>query len=556
MTLKIKAEYLPRYKQIAQLLMKYGRSDMVREMGVHHELTQEGLDAGAAEAHELAHDFERMGPTFIKLGQILSARTDILPLPYTEALAHLQDEVAPFPFEKVEQIVLSEMGVRINKAFSEFGTQPVAAASLGQVHHARLRDGTPVAVKVQRPDIRDNIAADLDLLETLADFLDRHTRVGKRYGFLTIAKQLRKTLLRELDYLQEAANLDQLKQNMADFPDIIVPASIPDYTTSRVLTMEYVSGTKITHVSPLVFTEVDGLHLSDEIFHAFMKQIVVDGIVHADPHAGNVYLTHDHRVALMDLGMVIHIPPNMQENLVKLLLAISEGRGEDAASLAIKLGYVTDEFEEQEVRIRISQLVAENRHSTLERMRVGALMMEICRATSENGLRVPSEIMMVGKALYHLDEIGRRLAPNFEPNVSIRQHAHKLLEQRMRRDLSFTGIVENFVEMQKLLQRLPVKMNDLLDLLTDNKIAVKVDAIDESRLIEGIQKIANRITLGLILAALIVGAALIMRVETTWTILGYPGLALLFFLAAAAGGVALAWSILFHDEKAKKKRRR
>src|SRR5438876_2199448 len=212
MGISLKPEHLKRYKDIAWLFMKYGRSDLVKQAGLEAALTQEDEDGPAAElvapkAEELAADFEKMGPTFIKLAQLLSTRADLLPFPYLEALARLQDDVEPFSFAEVEEIVTSELGVRISKAFSDFDAAPIAAASLGQVHRATLRDGREVVVKVQRPGIRKQCAEDFEVLAEMANFLDAYTKTGRRYQFKKVLDEFKTTLKHELDYRQEATNL-------------------------------------------------------------------------------------------------------------------------------------------------------------------------------------------------------------------------------------------------------------------------------------------------------------------------------------------------------------
>src|SRR5713101_3707851 len=353
MGISVKAEHLKRYRDIAALFMKYGRSELVKNAGLEDVLAPEPAapPPGEAElAEQLAADLEKMGPTFIKIGQLLSTRADLLPLPYMEALARLQDKVEPFAFLEVEKIVSAELGVRLSKAFAEFEPEPIAAASLGQVHRAALRDGRQVAVKVQRPGIRDEILKDLEALAEIAAFADQHTEMGRRFGFTTILEEFRKALLRELDYRLEARNMEILATNLRAFERIVVPLPVADYTTSRVLTSDYIRGEKITKLSPLVRTEIDGEVLASQLFRAYLQQILVDGFVHADPHPGNVFLTDDKRVALLDLGMVTRIPPGMQEKVLRLLLAISEGRAEEAATVAITLGDAQPLFDEKGLR--------------------------------------------------------------------------------------------------------------------------------------------------------------------------------------------------------------
>jgi len=550
MAISLKPQHLNRYRQIAWLFIKYGRSDLVKESGLEGTLAAEQrvTPKEAAKADELAADLEKLGPTFVKLGQLLSTRVELLPQAYLDALARLQDKVEPFPFDEVEKIVCSELGVRMSKAFSDFDVTPMAAASLGQVHRARLRDGRQVAVKVQRPAIREAMFEDLDALDEIAEFLDNHTAAGKRYEFCHMLDEFRKSLVRELDYRQEANNLTTIGDNLDSFPRVIVPEPIADYSSARVLTMEYVHGKKITDLSPLARMEFDGGALAEELFRAYLQQILVDGFFHADPHPGNVFITDDYRVALIDLGMVGRVTPSLQEQLLQLLLAISEGRGNDAAAISIKVGEKKEDFAEKEFSSRISEIVAQQQGATVEQMQVGRLVLEVAQACAENGIRVPAEMTMLGKTLLNLDQVGRAIEPTFDPNASIRRNAAQIMQQRLMKSLSPGNLFSGVLELKDLVQRLPARLNKIIDAIANNEMKVSVDAIDEKTLVIGFQKVANRITVGLIIAALIVGAAMLMRVETSFRIWGYPGLAILLFLAAAGAGVFLLINILFYDK--------
>src|SRR5438552_1624902 len=550
MGISLKPQQLKRYQQIGWLLIKYGRSDLVKQTGLAEVLDAEQrvTPKEAAKAEELASDLEKLGPTFVKLGQLLSTRVELMPRAYLQALERLQDKVEPFGFDEVEKIVAVELSVRMAKAFTQFEAKPVASASLGQVHIARLRDGRPVAVKAQRPDIREALVDDLEALEEIAQFLDQHTEFGKRYEFTKLLEQFRQSLLRELDYRQEAQNLATFRDQLQNYTLIILPAPIPDYCTARVLTMEYVPGKKITDMSPLARMDFDGAALAEELFRAYLDQILVHGFFHADPHPGNVFITPDYRIALLDLGMVGRVLPRLQEELLQLLLAISEGHGEEAAQVAIKIGEGKEDFNEQEFTRKIAELVAVQKTATVEQMQVGRLVLEVTHIAADNGIRVPQELALLGKTLLNLDQVGRALEPQFDPNASIRRNAARILQQRLLKSLSPGNLFSGILELKDLVQRLPTRLNKFIDALANNELKVSVDAIDEHKLMVGFQKVANRITVGLIVAALIVGAALLMRVETTFRIWGYPGLAIIFFLAAAGCGVTLLVNILFYDK--------
>ena len=558
MGLSASPDRLKRYAGMARLLYKYGNSDIVKHAGLEDALLDEDRKAedgrrGKPEAidpaaKELAADLERLGPAYIKLGQLLSTRADLLPPQYLEALTRLQDNVGPFSFAEVEQIVQEELGIRISKGFESFESTPVAAASLGQVHRAVLRDGRRVAVKVQRPEARAQVASDMDAFADIAEFLDKHTEAGRRVSFSEVLEEFRATILEELDYRREAQNLTTLKTNLAMFPRIFIPAPIEGYTSGRVLTMEYVQGHKITKLNPVVRLDIDGEGLADELFRAYLRQIIIDGFFHADPHPGNVFLTDDGRVALLDLGMVSRISKSKQEELLKLLLAVAEGRGEQAAEISIAMGHHMPDFDREGVEKAIVDMVTRYADAKLQDVQAGAVVMKISSISGEHGLRLPSDLSMLGKALLNLDEVGRTLAPNFDVQASIRRNATELMQERMRTSLSPSSMLSTALEMKQFVERLPGRVNRLLDAASNNELRIKMEVIDEGALIEGFQKIANRVTLGLIIAALIVGAAMLMQVQTSFTILGYPGLAMIFFLVAAGGGVWLAYSILSGDK--------
>src|SRR5712691_2776375 len=551
----LKPERLKRYKDVALLFVKYGRSDLVQQAGLDDslELDEMQLAETRPEAEELAADLERLGPTFIKLGQLLSTRADLLPAPYLEALSRLQDRIEPFSYEEVDQIVSGELGVRISKAFADLDPEPLAAASLAQVHRAHMRDGRAVVVKVQRSNIRELIVEDLEALGEIAHFLDAHTELGKRYDFENMLKDLRASLLRELDFKLEANNLITFAENLREFDRIIIPEPVEDFCTSRVLTMEYITGKKITELSPLRLMEIDGPGLARELFRAYLKQILLDGFLHADPHPGNVFLTDDNQIALLDLGMVARLLPGFRDNVLRLLLAISEGRGEEAAEVTIRMGEPKSRFDRAEFSKRIAELVAENADANLTRLNSGKVALEITRISADCWFRLPSEFTLVAKALLNLDRSVFTLDPNFEPTTIIRQRAIEILQRNLMQSVSPINLIGGVVELKEFAEKLPGRINKILDTLGNNELKVDVDAIDEKILLEGLQKVANRVSLGLVLAALIVGASMLMRVETSFRILGYPGFAMIFFLLAAIAGIGLIITIISTDVKARKK---
>ncbi|ABK15944.1 ABC1 kinase family protein [Syntrophobacter fumaroxidans] len=557
MTISLKPEHLKRYKDLVWLLVKYGRSDIISQAGLDTIIPEQELPSPVVspKVDELPHDLEKLGPTYIKLGQFLSTRSDLLPPQYLEALSRLQDSAEQFPFEKVEEILILELGQRTTREFASFDPVPLAAASLAQVHRAVLRDGRLVAVKVQRPGIRRRVIQDLEAFDELAEFLERHLSLAKRFMLQATVAEFRKAVMRELDFRQEAQNLIVLARNLRDYDLIVVPTPIEEYSSTRVLTMDYLEGRKLTTIG---FTEplaAERSKLADHLFRAYLQQIFLDGFYHADPHPGNLYLTGDGRLALVDLGMVARISGASQQKLLRMMVAIGEGRSEEAAEFAVELGEKTLLFDEKRFRKEISDLIIRYQRATIKEIQAGKILLELLKAAGNSGIRFPSEFTMLGKTLMNLDAIGRILDPSYDPNAALRRYSGQLLRQRIRKTVSAANVFEMLIDSQDFLRLLPKRIGKIIDLVAENRVRMQANVIDEKYLMTGLQKIANRLTLGLILAALIVGAALMMRIRTEFTLFGYPGIPILFFLVAVIGSLALVFSIVIHDERVRRMKR-
>lgn len=550
--MKFSLHYLKRYKDIGVLFAKYAQPGMKSRVGVG---SADSFDSHGR-AEDLPNDLEKLGPTFVKVGQLLSSRADLIPDNYRKALSRLQDKVKPFSSSDVEYIIETELGAKISKLFSHFDPEPMAAASLGQVHRAALHDGRLVAVKVQRPNIQDQIRQDFAALEEIASALQRHTKFGQRHQLMKVLEELETTIANELDYRREAMNMQLLADNLREFPNIRVPRPVDDYTTHKVLTMDYIDGIKITELSPVTRLDFDGEALADELSRAYLKQILVDGTFHADPHPGNIFLTTDKRIALLDLGMVGHTTPDMREHLLKLLLAVSEGESDAASDIAIRISDTAGTFDEAQFRHKMGQLVAEQRNTTLSEMDLGRTLLEVSRSAGDTGLYVPIELTLLGKTLLQLDEVGRILAPDFDPTESVRRNASDIMNRRMKSTMTEGKLFSSILDAKQFLGALPSRLNKILDAVGNAELNVKVKPTETRFLLEGFQKVANRITTGLVLAALIIGAALLMRVPTSFEIFGYPGLAMIFFLGAGGGGFWLLANILWQDHNSKRRSQR
>jgi ubiquinone biosynthesis protein len=547
----MKAKHLGRYADIGRLLLKH-----VHNVSANRDDLAEHDDASQSEdAEQLAADLEARGPTFVKLGQLLSTRADLLPPSYLDALKRLQDRVEPLPFDEVERVLTTELGMRISRGFSEFSAQPAAAASLGQVHHAWLRDGRPVAVKVQRPDIRERIVEDMEVIDELAGFVDEHTQVGRTFGFAAMVDEFRVALMAELDYRKEAGNLLVIGGNLRHYERIVVPRPVDDYTTSRVLTMDWISGRNLSSLGPLGRLELDGHDLAADLFRAYLDQILIDGFFHADPHPGNVLLTEDDRLALIDMGMVARVAPDTQDSLIKLLLAVSGGRGGDAADVMVGLGEKLAGFDGAGFRRRVEEIVSNNAAVAVGDVQAGDVLGQVLWAAGASGLRPPSELTMMGKALLNLDEVARILDPKFEPNPAIEAHSAELMRKKMLQSASPTNLMAAAIDAKEFAEKLPARINKVMDALAEGQLTLNVQGIDDKELMRGVQKLANRLTTGMVVAALVIAAALIMRIDVEPKLFGYPALAIVLFSIAAAAAGWLLVSIALSDLPQRRRRR-
>ena len=558
MVLPIKTTHLKRYKDIALLLVRYGFYDIARKTGLDKMLEKSQREASRVtlEGEELARDLETLGPTFVKLGQFLSTRPDILPREYVDALGRLQSEVKGFSFEQAQEIIKAELGIEVSEAFTEFDPEPIAAASIGQVHRALTLDGKTVVVKVQRPNIRETVMTDLEVIGAIAGFVQKNTEIGELYGVDDMFQEFNSSMLRELDYLQEMRNLITLRKNLQEFNNIVVPIPIETLTTQRILTMGFIEGTKITLLSDSVKPDIDRALLLEDTFRAYLKQILVDGFFHADPHPGNLVLTKDGRIGILDLGMVARITPGMREKLIRFLVAMSNGEPEDAAHIAASIGEKMDNFDASKYYRRTVELIFRYGNTTLGQIQMGKLILEFTSVARECGIRVPKDLAMLGKTILQLDQVAAALDPNFDPNSSLRTYAGKIMLQYLAGRVTVGNVISGIWEFKDSISNLPRSLSSVLEQMAINRFQVKVDLLDENRFVGGMQKIANRITLGLLLASVIIGAGLMARIPTTFQILGYPAIAIIFFLIASAGAVILILHILLYDEKPRRPKKK
>jgi ubiquinone biosynthesis protein len=585
--------HLPRLAALVGLFTRYGLADFARAQGLKgiapdlDDVDSEEAARGHGQAVAFRKRLVQLGPAYVKLGQVLSTRPDLLPETYIRQLEMLQDDVDPIPFDRVVDVIEGELGARLSKLFVEFHEEPLGTASLGQVHAAALRGGRAVVVKVQRPDIRPQLADDIEFFREVASFLTAHTRAGERIDMVGVIHQLERALADELDYRVEARNAASFRRALAGFPRLLIPKVIEAYTTEKVLTTERVRGVKIDDVSPLARLEHDFRPVAEELTQAYLKMITIDGHFHADPHPGNVFVVlpehenpmtpseivanerretprpavtplarieeqarHaaaqqpddvDAKLAVIDFGMTARLSTTMREEIVRLLLSISDNRGDEAAATLVELGDQLASFDRTAYTRETASLIARNYDLAVGEVEAGRILYELINTAYQHGLRLPAELTLLAKALFNLDAITRSLDPSFSPIEAIREFANQMAAERVRRELSPRRLFQLVTEGGELLNALPHRLDLITERMSANEFQIRMDVPQTEALLGGMRKVANRIFSGLVLAGLIIASAMLLPYRRS---LGTAG-----FWIAGAIGLYMVVSIWIKDRR-------
>ena len=557
----LKTRNIGAYKDLLLLFTRYGRKDFRLALGPEDITAPDQANVEMEpdvqqRAKAFADALKKMGPTYIKFGQVLSTRPDIVPPEYIAELESLQDNVEPFSFAEVESIVESELNVRISKAFESFESKPLAAASLGQVHRATLRDGREVVVKVQRPNVREQVRHDMEVFGEIAATIEQHSDLGRKMNLVGAIEQAKITLTNELNYQQEARNSDLLRVNLAEFPELYIPQVVHDMSSSRVLTTELVRGKKVSKLTPLQTIDRNYAELAAVLTRAYLKQICVDGFWHSDPHPGNVFIREvdeSAQIVLLDFGMVSRISREFQDEVIKLLLAASSNRGSEVADACVRVSEVQERFEPTKFVREISTVVANFHDVDVSQINVGQLIFNVIGIANNNELKVPAELAMLAKTLLHLDGVTKKLDRDYNPQTVIREYSEKLIGQKLKQKFDPRNFYPALMDLNQLVLDFPHRAREIIDLTAAGKMSLSLKLQQAEEFLAGMHKIANRITVGIVIAALLISSTFMMRYPTRLHLFGYPALAILGYLLSAGAAAYLIISTFLHDRRDEKR---
>jgi predicted unusual protein kinase regulating ubiquinone biosynthesis (AarF/ABC1/UbiB family) len=503
-----------RYFEILRVIRKYELHHVAAEFGLAHrrphdeELVIHDEDDDHPEG--LACALEELGPCFIKLGQLLSTRPDLLPDDYIDALSRLQSTVRPVPAEKVIQIVESELGTPIEQLFASFGAEPLATASMAQVHRAVLHDGTEVAVKIQRPGVRSRIETDIQVLHEVAGFLTKFTPFGARYGIGQMVRELEHSLSQELDFRLEADNTRIIGRQIAGFERLTTPTVYPEYTTRRVLTLSFVRGRHLSRVPREELDTLDAPAIATELLSAYLKQIVIDGVFHCDPHPGNIFLADDGRLALMDFGMVGRFDAGQKDRIILLLLAFSERQGERVADTYLDMIEIPKGFDRRSFTQDVSALVSRYHDMSGGRMAIGTALLDLTKLAYVHRVPVPSAMTLLGKAMLNLDGAIRVLSPELDPVQLIRDYMIEVMERRGMAQLAGGRMFAWAIDMKHLFENAPRRTDMILEKLATNQLTARLEVNDLDRTMRGLNSAVNRLSLGMLASSLVIGGGYVL----------------------------------------------
>jgi ubiquinone biosynthesis protein len=539
--------HLRRYRQVVRVLARHGFGFLLGGRRLPHlrpERNGAGPEAAVSRPQHLRLAFEELGVTFVKLGQVLSTRGDLLPPAYREELAKLQDHAPPVPAEAVQAILTAELGRPVEELFASFTMEPLATGSIGQAHAATLSTGEAVVVKVRRPGAVEEVTEDLDVLEALATTITRHWSLAARYDVAGVVRAFADTLRAEMDYLREASNAERFAANFAGEAGIHVPRVVRELTTQRVLTLERIDGIKIDDVAALDAAGIERPALAERFAVLNLKMVLDDGFFHADPHPGNFFVASNGRLGVIDFGMVGFLSAETREALIDLTYAVGSDDGERLTDSLLALG-VAGHVDRARLRRDVEELIGRYRNRPLGDLPLGTILSDTLALVRRHGLRLPPNLALLTKTMLMVEGLGARLDPSFRLTPLLEPFATRLLLQRYAPRVLLRRLGHASIETLRLAEQLPPLVRHLLEALDrgDVEVGVRQDSIEP--VLRRLELLANRLVMALLASSLIVGLAVLITVyhPPGWQRWADAAFAVGLLSVVAVGGY-LAWLIL------------
>lgn len=542
----ILTRHLGRLVEIGRIAVSHGWGPLLTRVGLGDILRIKQKTGGKPPGPvELRTALEELGPTFVKFGQVLSTRPDLVPEDYIKELAKLQDTAPTLPLQDIKKVVRAELGDDPERVYACFDEEPLAAASLAQVHAARLADGSEVIVKVQRPDIRAQIDTDIDILFRLAGLLEQVFDRARTYGVVDIVDEFSLVIREELDYTREGRNTDRLRENMGDVRNVKVPKVHWALTTPKVLTIERIPGTKVSETEQLVAEGHDLKRIAQTLSSAFLEQVFVDGFFHADPHPGNILITPEEEIGLIDVGQVGRLDSESKTGALRLLIAFQHQDTRRFAEEVVALGIAREEVDIPRLTRDLLRILREYYDMPSRNVNIGQILMKTMDVSATHKVRLPTSFAVLGKVLANIDGINRRLDPDF----NFTEAAEPYITRGARSEFEAKGLITDFyraaMDLREFVFNLPEQLGEIMRRAVAGTLRIEFKHVGLTELTTRLDKVGTRISFSLIVAAIIIGSSLLVLAgEGPLAWFGFPLIGLLGYLVALVFGIYLLVAII------------
>jgi ubiquinone biosynthesis protein len=545
--------HLNRYRQILAVLFKYGFGNIIERLKIDQYI-EVGLqmiskkprepDERLTRAERMRMALEELGPTYIKLGQVLSTRPDLISMDLVKELAKLQDKVPPFSFHKAREIIEDELEGELSDFFEYLDEEPLASASIGQVHVGRLKEGEKVAVKIQRPNIRKIVEVDLEIMLHLATLMESHIEEIALHRPVKIVEEFARTLEKEIDYRIEATNMETVARHFIEDRFVYVPKVFHDHTTTRVLTTEFIKGIKVSEIETLDQTGLDRKEITANGADIILKQVIELGFFHADPHPGNIFVLPDNVICLIDFGMVGRVSRRIREVFIDLIDSIVHRDEAKTTQAILKLTIREEDPDLYQLEKEVADFITLHLYKPLKDIEIGKLLQNLMEIAIHHRLRIPSEIFLMMKALGTVEGVARGLDPDFDLISKATPYIVRAKMERFTPQRIADNVISMTSEIVDFFQQFPKDLLDIAYMLKKNRLKISVVQQGLETQLATYDQISNRLSFSIIIAALIVGSALIVISEIPPFFYGISLIGIIGFLAAVVMGIWLLVAII------------
>jgi len=557
--LKLRSTYknINRVRQIINVFLKYGFGHIIDQLRLHRYVSlkkrlktfgQWPVVKGPTVPERLRMAFAELGPSFIKLAQLLSSRPDLITAPFANEFKKLQDKVPPFPSDEARKIIVEEIQLPIDKIFAKFQAEPGAAASIAQVHYGTLLDGRDVIIKVQMPDIREQIETDINILTTIAQLMDKHIPESRFFNPIGIVEEFSRTIRKELDFSEEAKNCLRFRKNFENSPHIYIPKIYSEFSTEKILTMERIDGVRIDDIPAIERMGLDRRELAKNGVDAYFKMVLEDGFFHADPHPGNIFAMSEGLIGFMDFGIVGRVTDEMKETMANTFLALINKDFDRLIDQYIELGLVPEEVDliafRKDFKSDLVYFLEPLYGLALKEINFAEYMDIVTHLAMKHNMKIPSDLLLVNKAMLILESIGRELDPDFDFIAAAEPYASKLVREKLSPSRIYEKTKKSIEEIGDFVVIFPRQMKQIIRKVLKDDIHMKLTHIGLEKFIRDMDKASNRISFSLIVSSILLSSAIMHATGVGPKIYGFSILGLSAFGFAFLLGIWLIISII------------